>query len=51
MLWNRESLRNYAAKFPKLQSILGTLEEMTAWTCAALGEERIRWLQTQLQRS
>lgn len=46
MLWNPESLTNYAAKFPKLQSILATLEEMIPWTCASLGEDRIRWLQT-----
>ena len=46
MLWNRESLTNYAAKFPKLQSILATLDDIIPWTCAALGEDRIRWLQT-----
>ena len=46
MLWNRESLTSYAAKFPKLQSILATLDEMIPWTCASLGEDRIRWLQT-----
>ncbi len=46
MLWNRESLTNYAAKFPKLQSILAILDEMIPWTCASLGENRIRWLQT-----
>lgn len=46
MLWNRESLTNYAAKFPKLQSILATLDEMIPWICASLGEDRIRWLQT-----
>ena len=46
MLWKRESLTNYVAKFPKLQSILATLDEMIPWTCASLGEDRIRWLQT-----
>lgn len=46
MLWNPEGLTNYAAKFPKLQSILATLEEMIPWTRASLGEDRIRWLQT-----
>jgi predicted phosphodiesterase len=46
MLWNRESLTQYAAKFPKLHRILATLDEMIPWTCAALGEGRIRWLQT-----
>jgi putative phosphoesterase len=46
MLWNRKSLTDYAARFPKLQSILSILDEMIPWTCAALGEERMRWLQT-----
>jgi putative phosphoesterase len=52
MLWNRESLTNYAAKFPKLQSILTILDAMIPWTCASLGEDRIRWLQNlpRLQR-
>lgn len=45
MLWNRESLTNYAAKFPKLQGILTILDEIIPWTCASLGEDRIRWLQ------
>jgi putative phosphoesterase len=44
MLWNRDNLANYAAKFPKLQSILAALEGMTPWTCATLGEDRIQWL-------
>ena len=46
MLWNRESLTQYATKFPKLHRILATLDEMIPWTCAALGEDRMRWLQT-----
>jgi predicted phosphodiesterase len=52
MLWNRETLTNYAAKFPKLQSILTILDAMIPWICASLGEDRIRWLQTlpRLQR-
>jgi predicted phosphodiesterase len=46
MLWNRASLTSYAAKFPKLQTILATLDEMIPWTCASLGEDRLRWLET-----
>jgi putative phosphoesterase len=46
MLWSPEDLTNLAAKFPKLQSILATFEEMIPWTCSLLGEDRIRWLQT-----
>jgi predicted phosphodiesterase len=45
MLWNRNSLTDYAAKFPKLQSLLGLLDEMIPWTCAALGEDPMCWLQ------
>lgn len=47
MLWNREGLTSYAAKFPKLRSILAILDAVIPWTCAALGEDRIRWLQAQ----
>ena len=46
MLWTPGSLPNYAAKFPKLQNILTSLGEMIPWICAALGEDRIRWLET-----
>lgn len=46
MLWNRETLTDYAAKFPRLQSILAILDEMIPWTRAALGEDRIHWLQS-----
>ena len=45
MLWNREDLTNYAVKFPKLQGILKILDAVIPWTCTALGEDRIRWLQ------
>jgi putative phosphoesterase len=46
MLWAPEELRKLAAKSPKLQSLLATLEEMIPPTCATLGEERVHWLQT-----
>lgn len=46
MLWSPEDLAKVATKFPKLQSILAAFEEMIPWTCASLGEDRIRWLQT-----
>jgi predicted phosphodiesterase len=46
MLWNPEDLNRLAAKFPKLQNILATFEEMIPITCAMLGEDRIRWLRT-----
>jgi putative phosphoesterase len=46
MLWSPDDLTRLATKFPKLQSILATFEEMIPWTCAWLGEDRIRWLQT-----
>jgi len=46
MLWSPEDLTKLAIKYPKLQSILATFEEMIPWTCALLGEDRIRWLQT-----
>jgi len=46
MLWAPEELRKLAARTPKLQNLLAALEEMIPATCAALGEDRIRWLQT-----
>lgn len=46
MLWDPEELSKVATRLPKLQNILATLEEMTSTTCAWLGEDRIRWLQT-----
>lgn len=46
MLWSPEDLAKLAIKFPKLQGILAAFEEMVPWTCASLGEDRIRWLQT-----
>ena len=46
MLWSPDGLAKLAAKSPKLQSLLKNFEEMIPWTCASLGEDRIRWLRT-----
>jgi putative phosphoesterase len=45
MLCSPEDLTKLATQFPKLQSILANFEEMIPWTCALLGEDKIRWLQ------
>ena len=46
MLWCPEDLTKLAARFPNLQRILATFEEMIPTTCAWLGEDRVQWLQT-----
>ncbi len=46
MLWSPEGLSKLTTRLPKLRSILATFEEMIPTTCAWLGQDRIRWLQT-----
>lgn len=46
MLWSTESLRKFAARVPRLQSLLAVLEGTIPWTCALLGEDRMSWLQS-----
>ncbi|HYA63958.1 MAG TPA: metallophosphoesterase family protein [Candidatus Sulfotelmatobacter sp.] len=46
-LWAPEKLRDFAARAPKLQKLLATIEEVIPVTCAWLGEERIGWMKTQ----
>jgi putative phosphoesterase len=46
MLWGPEDLTKVATRFPELQSIVATFEEMIPTTCAWLGDDRMRWLQT-----
>jgi len=44
MLFCPQSLEEFASQLPHLQSIWDATREMAAWTCEALGEERIAWL-------
>src|SRR5579859_2269217 len=44
MLANPQSLTDFAAQTPQMQPLLAPIEEMAAFTRAALGEDRIVWL-------
>jgi len=44
MLFNPESLREFAGQSPAMQPLLATIEDMAAATREALGEERLAWL-------
>jgi len=46
MLWAPECLPQLAGRYPKLASILRAFEEMVPATRAAIGEQRLRWLET-----
>lgn len=45
MLWAPESLTAFAAAAPKLAPLLAILHEMIPPTRAAIGEDRLRWLE------
>jgi putative phosphoesterase len=44
MLFNPQSLTDFAAKSPNLQSLFAVIEEMAAATRESLGDERLAWL-------
>jgi predicted phosphodiesterase len=44
MLWNPQSLVEFAGQTPSMQPLLGAIEEMAAATREALGETRLAWL-------
>jgi len=44
MLFRPDSLTEFAGQSPTLQTLFATIEEMTAATRDALGEERLTWL-------
>jgi predicted phosphodiesterase len=46
MLFQPESLRDFAKQSPKLQPMFNAIEEMAAATRESLGEERLSWLKT-----
>ncbi len=46
ILWAPEALTAFAAKAPKLQSLLAAIAAMLPHECAQLGEERIAWLKS-----
>ena len=46
MLFNPESLHDFARKSPKLRSLFAAIEEMAVVTREALGEERLAWLRS-----
>lgn len=46
MLFNPESLYDFARKSPKLRSLFAAIEEMAVVTRVALGEERLAWLRS-----
>ena len=54
MLFNPESLKEFASQSPNLQPLWAAIEEMAAATCEALGEARLAWLRAlpviQIQR-
>src|SRR5258705_13992278 len=47
MLFEPESLREFAKQSPKLKPMFDVIEEMAAATREALGEERLAWLRGQ----
>ncbi|HTS28700.1 MAG TPA: metallophosphoesterase family protein [Bryobacteraceae bacterium] len=46
MLFRPSSLTEFAQRSPQLQSMWSAIEEMAAWSRAALGEERLAWMRT-----
>lgn len=44
MLFDPQSLTDFASKLPNLQSMFAVIEEMAAATREALGDERLAWL-------
>ena len=46
MLWDPQSLREFASQSPHLATMWAAIEEMAAATREALGEERIAWLRS-----
>src|SRR5690348_10897042 len=46
VFWSLDGLHELFAKQPKLQTLLGIIEEQVAANRASLGEERITWLQS-----
>ena len=46
MLWSPEELTKLAEKAPKLRGLMAAIGAMIPWTCALLGEDRIRWLRS-----
>jgi predicted phosphodiesterase len=44
MLFQPESLTEFAKQSPRMQPLLAVLQEMAAATCEALGQERLAWL-------
>ena len=46
MLFNPNSLTDFASQSPQMQPLLATIEEMAAATREALGEERLAWLRS-----
>src|SRR5579864_8878938 len=46
MLFNPQSLQEFASQSPNLQSLFATIEEMAAATREALGEDRLAWLRS-----
>jgi predicted phosphodiesterase len=45
MLWAPETLAAFAARQPKLTSLLSRMQEMIPPTLANIGEDRLRWLE------
>lgn len=46
MLWAPEKLPELSARYPKLAAICQAFQEMIPATQAAMGEDRLRWLET-----
>ena len=46
MLWDPESLAAFAARQPKLASLLSRMQEMIPPTLANIGDDRLRWLES-----
>jgi Icc-related predicted phosphoesterase len=46
VLWNPQSMEDFANEAPPMQPLLPAIREMVAATRDALGEERIAWLRT-----
>lgn len=46
MLFDPQSLSDFAAPLPQLAAMWTAIEEMAAWTRHALGEARVAWLRT-----
>jgi predicted phosphodiesterase len=44
MLFRPDSLTEFATQSIQMQPLLGPIQELGAWTCELLGEDRIAWL-------